>query len=140
MPSRSPIARDKEPRVRGRALRTDRMYFSVDRPGDLNLLRRAEEILRFNGFTRHHSFAYVLIGYDGDTEESAKERIQSVWDAGFMPFAMLYRAGDGLPSPEWRDFQRCFARPALTRRMLAASLEQEKCGCVAEEAGKDGST
>ena len=58
--------------------------------------------------------AYVLIGYPNDTMDKAMIRIKQTLDAGFFPFAMLWRNDNGESKREWRQFQRQWANPIIT--------------------------
>lgn len=109
-------------------LKPDRLYFAYDRPADLEPLISAGSRLGAAGFTRHHLYAYVLIGYEGDTTVDAEKRCRQAWDAGFVPFAMLYSDGTIAHEPRWGDLQRNYTRPAKTRRAMnprPASLPME---------------
>ena len=100
-------------------LRPSRMFFAYDTPNDLEPLQKAGEKLRFANFTRRHLACYVLMGWNKkDTIEKAKERMIDVWEAGFMPFAMLWKNEEGDEDKEWRKFQRLWTRPALTKRQM----------------------
>ena len=72
------------------------------------------------GFTKasHELRCYVLIGYKGDSFEKAEKRLREAWDAGFMPFAMLYRDFEGKVSAKWKTFQREWANPIITASNL----------------------
>lgn len=98
-----------------RRIRTKRMYFAYDTPDDLEPLREAGKILRDVGFTTEsHALAcYVLIGYQGDTFDKAERRLHETMDAGFVPYAMLYRDHTGQTWREWRRFQREWIRPEI---------------------------
>jgi len=103
-----------------RALReigTDRIFLAYDAPEDLQPLEDAGKLLRATGFTRkHHLYSYVLIGYPRDTFEAARKRFQQAWEAGFVPFAMLYRDESGrTPNRDWKKLQREWIRPAIIR-------------------------
>lgn len=93
----------------------DRMYFAYDMPDDLEPLMDAGRRLQAAGFAARALMCYVLCGYPKDTLEAAERRMRETWAAGFMPMAMLYNQR---PDRDWREFQRTYARPALTRRIL----------------------
>jgi hypothetical protein len=100
-----------------REIGADRLYFAFDTPDDEEPLKRAGELLTECGFTRaHHLYAYVLIGYPGDTKRKAWARLRTVWAYGFCPYAMLFRNQRGRVEKEWRAFQRLWVRPAIIRR------------------------
>jgi hypothetical protein len=72
------------------------------------------------GFTResHRMRVYVLIGMPKDTFAAAETRLQQMVSIGFTPMAMLWRPERAAemkyaPAPEWRAFQRRWARPAI---------------------------
>ena len=98
-----------------RTLRPKQLFFAYDTPDDLDPLRTAGEMLLKSGFTvaSHALRSYVLCGYKGDTFSRAEERMNQAMIAGFMPMAMLFRNYHGETDPEWRRFQRVWARPAI---------------------------
>lgn len=87
------------------------LWFAYDRPLQLEPLRQA---IRFFAFLpRRKLRCYVLIGQPNDTLAKAEKRLREAWDAGTLPFAMLYHDDKGRPqSYEWRQLQRNWARPA----------------------------
>lgn len=105
------------------------MFWAYDPEDDFSTLASAAHRLDAAGLlnpSSHRTRCYVLIGYtadvsaDGepDTLEKAEARLVEMLGLGFTPMAMLYRPeGDGSenwqPSPEWRAFQRRWARPAI---------------------------
>jgi hypothetical protein len=79
-------------------------------------LRYAADRLFISGFTpsSHRVRCYVLIGQPSDTIQLAEKRLQAVLRLGLTPMAMLWREpSTGKTSPEWRVFQRRWARPAI---------------------------
>lgn len=102
-------------------LKPARTYFAYDTPDDLEPLRAAGAMLREAGFrpNNHDVCAYVLIGAPNDTFDAAETRLRDTWDAGFFPFAMLYRNARGDTRADWRRFQRSWTRPAAVATMLA---------------------
>jgi hypothetical protein len=103
-----------------REVKTARMYFACDTPSDYEPLVEAGKILRDGGITKasHRAACYVLIGYPGDTQDAADARLRAVWDAGFVPYAMLYRDDTGAANAEWRRFQRLWVRPEIVLSRL----------------------
>lgn len=95
--------------------KAQRMYFAYDTPDDYEPLVAAGKLLTDAGFTRtsRRVYCYVLIGYEGDTIDNAEERLWAAWDAGFAPFAMLYRDEAGDVNRDWRTFQREWVRPQI---------------------------
>lgn len=96
------------------------MFFAYDTPNDYEPLMEAGKILRKVGFKKENQQArcYVLIGFKGDTFEKAEKRLRDAWQAGFMPFAMLYRDFKGEYSKEWKQFQRQWANHFIVATKL----------------------
>lgn len=104
-------------------LRPDQMFFAYDTPDDLEPLIEAGKKLRYADFTRRHLRCYVLIGYPDDTQGRAEKRLLEAWEAGFLPMAMLWKNKNGDEDPEWRKFQRVWARPAITKSHIKAMYQ-----------------
>lgn len=106
---------------RMRELQTERMYFAYDTPDDLEPLVEAGKMLRYAGITEesHTAACYILIGYPRDTKDAALHRIHQAIDAGFMPYAMLYRNEKGVEKQDWKAFQREWCFPALCAKNVA---------------------
>ena len=105
-------------------LKPQRMYFAYDTPDDYEPLVRAGKMMQGAGFSNSRSAlnCYCLVGYRSDSFSKAEKRLRQAWNAGFMPFAMLYKNDQGDTDKEWRRFQRVWARPAITRsRMKGAA-------------------
>lgn len=96
-------------------IKTKRLYCAYDTPDDLEPLVEAGKIFRRAGFTTasHSLCCYVLIGYTGDTFEKAERRLVQTIQAGFVPYAMLYRDKEGNVDKQWRTFQREWCRPII---------------------------
>lgn len=100
-------------------------FFAYD-PGDpFETLKSAADRLLAAGFTRnsHRLRCYVLIGYPKDTFALAEKRMRDMVRIGFTPHAMLWQpetpsAEKYRPKPEWRAFQRLWARPAIIHGVL----------------------
>jgi hypothetical protein len=101
-------------------IKTERLFLAYDDPGDWEPLVTAARILFRSGFTskQHKVFAYVLIGYPGDSMNRAEKRLQATLDLGVIPFAMLYQAGQDRGDIEWRRFQKVWCRPRLIFKNL----------------------
>lgn len=102
-------------------LRPEQIFCAYDTPDDLEPLINAGKLLYRADFTRRHCRCYVLIGYPKDTIADAENRLISAWLAGFMPMAMLWR-GDNEPDKNWKQLQRGWARPAITRSIVRNRL------------------
>jgi hypothetical protein len=98
-----------------REVRAARMYFAYDEPSDYEPLVQAGRLLRDGGITKasHRAACYVLIGYSGDTMNAADARMRAAWEAGFVPYAMLYRDRAGVIKTDWSHFQRAWVRPEI---------------------------
>lgn len=103
-----------------RELKPKQLFFAYDTPDDLEPLREAGDRLIKAGFTTasHALRAYVLCGYPKDTFLKAEKRMIQTAKAGFLPMAMLYMDKEGFKNKEWGEFQRKFARPAITSQIL----------------------
>ena len=96
-----------------KSVKPKRIYFAYDTPDDLEPLINAAKLFREAEYSsRDRLSCYVLIGYNGDTFAKAEERLKTVLDLGFTPYAMLYRDYKGETTQEWRKFQRSWLRPA----------------------------
>ena len=95
-----------------RNLKIRELWLAADTDREVNIVRRAA--LRL-GLSRKKLRCYVMIGYDGETIEKAKRRLENVWEAGCLPFAQLYRDETGGPeySPAWRKLVKAWSRPAI---------------------------
>lgn len=98
-----------------REVKPARLYTAYDTKDDLEPLIEMGRKLRAAGFreSSHVMCCYVLIGYDGDTFEAAEKRLTETMQAGFVPYAMLFRDESGRMDPEWRRFQREWCRPMI---------------------------
>jgi hypothetical protein len=97
-------------------LRPKQMFFAYDTQDDREPLFEAGKLLLGNGFTRktQNLRAYVLVGYPKDTFEAAEKRLNECMEAGFLPFAMLYRDQSGERNEKWIKFAWPWQRPAVT--------------------------
>ena len=95
------------------------IYFANDRPGDIEHIKTAVKRCIDAGFTNNHMAAYVLAGYKNDTPERAEQRINATWDAGCLPYLMIYIGEDGRkPSREWLSFKSGWRKPEVTRARM----------------------
>lgn len=105
------------------------LYFANDTPNDYEPLVVAGRKLLTAGFTResHRLRCYVLIGWPKDTMPAAEIRLLQTVEAGFTPFAMLWRNNRGETDAQWRAFQRRWARPAIihAKRKAGAVIETQ---------------
>jgi len=93
-------------------LRISELWVACDTDEAIPAFTRAAEKLKAAGYTREHIRCYVLIG---DDIEANEKRLQTVYNAGVMPFAQLYQPCHGERkdySREWKMFHRQWSRPA----------------------------
>jgi hypothetical protein len=95
-----------------RRLRVYQIWLAYDRPEDDKAVTKAINLLR-PYFSQNQIRCYVLIGYQQDTIENAERRLKWVYDAGALPFAMLYH-----PHIEWKKLHRTWTRPAAIRTVM----------------------
>lgn len=93
-------------------------WFAADHDDSVRWLRWARDKLHpfLEGYAdggRKKLRCYVMIGY-AESIHAAQRRLENVWDAGFLPFAQLYRDNEGGPEydRDWYALQRKWARPA----------------------------
>jgi hypothetical protein len=97
-----------------RKLKPKEMFFAYDTAEDFEPLVEAGKLLQSAGFKIFHPLrCYVLIGYPGDTFAAAEDRFVRCINAGFMPFAMLYRDKSGERDSAWVRFAWPWARPVI---------------------------
>lgn len=103
-----------------RSLRVRCLFFACDSKEAIRPLAKAKVLLE--AFTMEQLRAYVLIAYDGETILEAQERLEAVYNLGFMPFAMLYQPPDRHIdySREWRKLAKEWTRPAITKGLHKA--------------------
>ena len=97
------------------------MYFAYDTPDDYEPLVEAGRLLQAGGFERKSHKALLLCldrlpgRYYGG---GGKNACGTPGEAGFIPYAMLYRDQKGIVDSEWRKFQRLWVRPAIVISQL----------------------
>ena len=74
------------------------IWIAFDKQSDKGHVGSAIALLRAH-FNIRQVRCYVLIGYENDTLEKAKNRLRWILSAGALPFAMRYRK----PSNDWND-------------------------------------
>jgi len=111
-----------------RESKAQRVYFAYDTPDDLEPLVEAGKKMRGGGITRrsHVASCYILIGYEGDTFSAAEKRIKQTVEAGFYPFAMLYRDATGKTNKEWGRFQREWVRSKIVGAEMKKMEETDR--------------
>lgn len=98
------------------SITVEQMFFAYDHYGSTYHLEKAAEMLAH--YRRYKKRCYVLIGFNGEPIESAKNRLIKIWNLGFMPFAMPYNDGKKRKrffGYDWNKLIKTFSRPALTK-------------------------
>jgi len=97
------------------SVRVAQLWFAYDEPADYEPLVVAGRMLEEAGFNivNKKARAYVLCGFKGDTQDLAEARMHQTIEAGFVPFAMLYRDKQGRKQEGWTQFQKRWTRPAI---------------------------
>jgi len=106
-----------------RSLNIYQLFFACDTKGAIYSLRNASKLL--TGLDRDKLRCYVLLAFGNQTISQAEEHLETVWQAGFMPFAQLYQPPDKWInySSEWRELARKWSRPAIMRTMHKVEIE-----------------
>lgn len=94
------------------------IFTAYDDTDKLDCIRSAGVNLQTAGFNYEIIRCYVLVGYPGDSFSNAERRLCDVYDAGFMPMAMLYRDDTGQRNPAWTRLAKLWTRPASIKGMI----------------------
>ena len=93
------------------------VWLSCDYPGAVSNIEKAADLL--SDFSIEKKRCYVLIGFKGEEIKAAEKRLKTVYQLGFLPFAMLYRSRETVKdinwSEDWKNLQRKWCRPAAYR-------------------------
>ena len=92
-------------------LKINSLWFACDS------LQQEKYLSNVAGLIAHYSTSkkrcYVLVGFNGETISTAENRLNRIYEMGFLPFAQLYKStGKTEWSKEWKDLQRKWCRPA----------------------------
>ena len=97
------------------SLRIKELWLACDDDDALQSFKEAAEKLARAGFNRNKIYCYALIGDDMRKNEA---RLQEIYHAGAMPFAMLYRDFGNKKTAyegDWERFARQWQRPAAIK-------------------------
>lgn len=99
------------------------VWLACDTDAALPILKRAVDKLRW--LPRRKLRCYVMLGWNRESVEQARRRLENVWDIGCLPFAQLYEPAiprtlrSSTPdrhgkqyNRDWRLLEREWARPA----------------------------
>lgn len=97
------------------SVRIGELWWAADVPDDYKWLMRVKEL--FAHVPMRKMRCYTMIGYEGETLSQATERIEKVFELGFMPFSQLYQPPTAdrptkIYSAEWKAVNRKWSRPA----------------------------
>lgn len=100
---------------RFKQLRLDELWVACDNDAALKKLDKAADLL--SDFSIEKKRCYVMVGFDGETQEQARQRCEAVYAKGFLTFAQLYRGIDSGPvRGEWREFCFYWSSPRYYRK------------------------
>jgi hypothetical protein len=94
-------------------LKVKHFWFSCDYPEHLKYFDKVRDLMA--DFKYWQKRCYVMIGFNGELIYQAKKRLESIYEMGFLPFAMLHqdKGHKKQPwTPEWDALQRKWCRPA----------------------------
>jgi len=93
------------------------LWFACDADSRMNALKRVIPLLK--GIPRNKRRCFVMVGFNDETIENANQRIRTVYNLGFDPFAQFYRGpNEQEHTSEWKSFCRTWARPCAYRCLL----------------------
>ena len=98
--------------------RVSELWLACDTNDALPKLKKAAAKLTAAGFNREKIKCYALIGDDMAKNEA---RLREIYNAGAMPFAMLYRGFSDTKDKydgDWEAFTRSWMRPATIKRHM----------------------
>lgn len=107
------------------------LWFACDQEKDLPALEAILPML--DGIPLRKRRCYTMLGYQGETLDQAKRRLERVLELGFMPFSQLYQPPTAkqptiVYSAEWKALNKKWCRPAA---YMGGSHEQT------EQLGRD---
>jgi hypothetical protein len=113
-----------------RSLRIKQLFFSCDTKEAIKSLERAKRHL--DGFRRDQLRCYVLAAFSNETISEVEERLEAVWDLGFLPFVQLYQSPDKYIhySNDWRALARRWSRPAITKALHDENITRKDSGQI----------
>jgi hypothetical protein len=112
-----------------RGVRIAQLFLAADTKAALKPLEKA--LKKLSGLNRQQLRVYALLAFGGESISEAKERLETIWQLGGMPFAQLYQPADRFIkySPEWRRLARRWQRPAIMKiesRRIAQTMTAER--------------
>ena len=102
-----------------RSVRLKFAWFACDYPGAIENLKKVANLL--SDINREKKRCYVLIGFNGETIDQARKRLESVYLLNFLPMAMFYRDNSISKSnitEDWRRLIKTWSRPAAYKAKM----------------------
>jgi hypothetical protein len=100
-------------------LKPQQMFFAYDTPDDYEPLVAAGKLLTEARLNRgHQARCYVLCGWPRDNQNDAEKRMRQAWEAGYFPYAMLWKNQKGDTDVSWRKWAYAWSQPIYVARML----------------------
>lgn len=102
-----------------RGLRMGQIFLAYDHPDSLDSVQKAAQMLSV--FPAKRVRCYVLIGQPGDTLDAAEGRLVEAFEAGTLPFAMLYRENTSAKRTvdrDWSALVKTWTRPAMSKAFM----------------------
>ncbi len=95
-------------------LKIKELWFACDDNEGLRSLESVAELT--SDFPISKKRCYVMIGFNHETLLEAENRLERVYQMGFLPFSQLYQPRERINySKEWRNLNRKWSRPAAYR-------------------------
>lgn len=111
--------------VQLKQLSVDEIWVACDSDSGLDRLDKAVDLL--SDFSIEKKRCYVMVGFNGETQDEATRRCEAVFDKGFLPFAQLYRGVDSGPvRGDWREFCWYWSSPRYYRRGKTIDINTER--------------
>ena len=96
-----------------RTIKIHEVWFAYDSDAAKIAAIKAISLCVGAGLRRWQVRCYVLVGFQNDTPKNAESRLEAVYAAGGLPFAMLFHgANKPKRDMEWNGLIRTWARPA----------------------------
>jgi hypothetical protein len=101
------------------------IWVACDTGAALPRLERAARIL--DGISINKKRCYAMIGFNGETLALAEDRLERIYEMGFLPFAQLYQPQEKIIYDyKWRALARKWCRPAAYRQPTRRAPDQKE--------------
>lgn len=103
------------------SIKLKEIWFSCDTDSNITYLETASQLLSDVSINKKR--CYVLIGFNGENLLKAENRLEKVYNLGFLPFAQLYKNSKPIDwNKEWKQLTRKWSRPAIYRSRHCLNL------------------